>query len=78
MGHHHQPASIPNGSGETFVMGDWVGANNLSSQMTAASRPQQRVLFVSPKWGVTGSEPIYFQDAAEAYDPTPVHEMGAA
>ncbi|MDQ3730262.1 MAG: hypothetical protein M3355_11820 [Actinomycetota bacterium] len=67
MGHHHQPAEIPNGAGETIVSGDWVGANNLSGMMTAVSRPQQRVLFVAKKWGVTGGERIYFQEADEAY-----------
>jgi hypothetical protein len=75
MGHHHQQAEIPNGSGEHFVMGDWVGGNNLSRAMTAGSRPQQKVLFVSPKWGVTAREPVYFMDAAEAYEATEIHEF---
>ncbi len=73
MGHHHQPAEIPNGAGETIVSGDWVGANNLSGAMTAASRPQQKVLFVSDRWGVDGSERIYFAEADEAYAPTRIH-----
>ena len=67
MGHHHQPGVIPNGAGETIVSGDWVGANNLSGMITAASRPQQNVLFVAKKWGITGIERVYFQDADEAY-----------
>lgn len=74
MGHHHQPAEIPNGAGETIVSGDWVGANNLSGAMTAASRPQQKVLFVSPEWGVAGTERIYFATAEDAYNPTHIYE----
>lgn len=77
MGHHHQQAEIPNGSGEHFVLGDWVGANNLSRVMTAGSRPQQKVLFVSPKWGVTAREPVYFMDAAEAYEATAINDLAA-
>lgn len=77
MGHHHQQAEIPNGSGEHFVLGDWVGANNLSRVMTAGSRPQQKVLFVSPKWGVTAREPVYFLDAEESYASTNVNEIAA-
>lgn len=73
MGHHHQPAEIPNGAGETIVSGDWVGANNLSGMMTAASRPQQKVIFVSDKWGVMGSERIYFTEAEEAYAQPAIH-----
>lgn len=74
MGHHHQPAKIPNGAGEIFVSGDWVGANNLSGDMTAASRPQQSVLFASKKWGITCEENIYFEDAHAAYEPTHIYE----
>lgn len=75
MGHHHQPGEIPNGAGETIVSGDWVGANNLSGLMTAASRPQQKVLFVSRKLGVDATERIYFTEADSAYEQTPVYEM---
>lgn len=64
MGHHHQPASIPNGSGgETIVSGDWVGANNLSRHLAAASRPQQKLLFVADGWGVTEQVPLYLAEA---------------
>lgn len=75
MGHHHQPASIPNGSGETIVSGDWMGGTNLSRMMTAASRPQQNVLFVARKWGITEVARIYLQSAAQAYSATPVHRV---
>ena len=77
MGHHHQAAEIPNGAGETLVSGDWVGGNNLSKSLQAASRPQQRIYFVSQKWGVDGAERIYFQEADEAYTPTPMHGQAA-
>ncbi len=64
MGHVHQPASLPNGSGgETIISGDWVGANNLSGQITAASRPQQNLLFVAERFGITERAPIYFEEA---------------
>lgn len=63
--------------GETIVSGDWVGANNLSKFIAAASRPQQKVLFVSEKWGIDGTERIYFAQADEAYAPTAVHDLAA-
>lgn len=78
MGHHHQAAEVPNGAGETIVSGDWVGANNLSGVITAASRPQQKVLFVAAKWGIAATERIYFAEAAEAYTPTHMHEVSPA
>lgn len=65
LGHHHQPASIPNGSGGEFIVsGDWVGGNNLSKFLAAASRPQQRILFVSRKFGITENVPIYFTESS--------------
>lgn len=76
LGHHHQPASIPNGSGGEFIVsGDWVGANNLSNAITAASRPQQRLLFIAEKWGLTESVPIYFEPSSR---PRPtIHSLAA-
>lgn len=60
LGHHHQPATIPNGSGGEFIVsGDWVGGTNLSRSIVAASRPQQRVLLVARKHGVTTDERIF-------------------
>lgn len=76
MGHHHQPADIPNGAGRTIICPDWVGANNLSRDMAAASRPAQKVLFLSEKWGMCGSEDIWFTEAAEAYEPTKIYGDG--
>lgn len=77
LGHHHQPSEIPNGAGESLMQGDWVGANNLSKVIAAASRPQQRIYFVSQKWGIDGAERIYFAEADEAYAPTPIHGRAA-
>jgi hypothetical protein len=63
LGHHHQQSSIPNGSGGEFLMsGDWIGGNNLSKYLMAASRPQQRLLFVSRRFGITETVPIYLED----------------
>jgi hypothetical protein len=73
MGHIHQPAEISNGAAETIVSGDWVGPNNLSGQMVAGSRPQQKVIFVSNKWGVSNTERIYFQEADEAFAKTHIY-----
>lgn len=76
LGHHHQPATIPNGSGGEFIVsGDWVGGNNLSRFLASASRPQQRVLFVSRKYGVTEDCRIYLS-AAERTEAT-VHRLAA-
>lgn len=78
MGHIHQPAELTTGSGaEAIVSGDWVGANNMSGFITAASRPQQRVIYVAHKWGVTESARIYLTDAETAWEPTPIHGVPA-
>jgi len=74
MGHIHQPAEITVGTGaEAIVSGDWVGANNLSGAIVASSRPQQKVLYVAEKWGVTETARIYLTDAEEAFDPTHIY-----
>lgn len=74
MGHHHQPAEITTGSGaETIVSGDWCGANNMSGIITAASRPQQKLLFVANKWGITETARIYLTDAETANAPSPIY-----
>jgi hypothetical protein len=74
MGHIHQPAEITVGSGaEAIVSGDWVGANNLSGPIAAASRPQQKVLYAASKWGITETARIYLTDAEEAFEPSPIY-----
>lgn len=78
MGHHHQPANIPNGSGgETIVSGDWVGANNLSRYLASASRPQQRLLFVGERYGVTEQIPLYLEEQRERQRPM-IYSTGEA
>ena len=77
MGHHHQPASIPNGTGETIVSPDWVGGNNLSRQITAASRPGQWMLFAAAKYGITERSRIYFTSADEAKTPPTIYRAAA-
>lgn len=81
MGHIHTPAEITVGTGaEAIVSGDWVGANNLSADIVAASRPQQKVLYVAQKWGVVETARIYLTDAATAHAPTRIYgqNVGAA
>lgn len=74
MGHIHQPSEITTGTGaEAIVSGDWVGPNNLSGVIGAASRPQQKVLYVAQKWGITESARIYLTDAASAAEPTRIY-----
>lgn len=78
LGHHHQPATITSGSGaEAIVSGDWVGANNLSGVITAASRPQQRILYVAEKWGITEDARIYLTSAEEAHAPSRIYGRAA-
>jgi hypothetical protein len=72
MGHHHQPANIPNGSGgATIVSGDWVGPNNLSRQIMAGSRPQQSVLLISSKHGLVEEAHIYLDGEDRSNRETP-------
>lgn len=79
MGHIHQRAEITTGSGaEAIVSGDWVGANNLSGMITAASRPQQSLIYVAQKWGVTDTHRIYLTDAEAAHEPSPIYGLAAA
>jgi len=73
MGHIHQPAEISNGAAETIVSGDWVGPNNLSGLIVAGSRPQQKVIFVSQRWGIDATERIYFEEADIAFQPTEIY-----
>lgn len=78
MGHIHQPAEITVGTGaEWIVSGDWVGGNNLSTMITAVSRPQQKLLYVAPKWGITESARIYLTEAVEAFEPTQIYGNAA-
>lgn len=64
LGHHHVPASISIGNGEHLMSGNWVGANNLSSDITAGGRPTQWAYFVSPRYGV-GDRSLIFLEGEE-------------
>lgn len=78
MGHHHQAAQMTTGSGaETIVSGDWVGATSLSGVITAASRPQQAILYVSANMGVAETARIYLTDASVANEPSPIYGIAA-
>lgn len=79
MGHIHQRAEITIGTGaEALVSGDWVGATSLSGVITAASRPQQSLIYVSAKMGVAETARIYLTDAAVANAPTHIYGLQAA
>jgi transposase-like protein len=74
-GHIHQPASIPNGSGgEWNTQPDWVGGNNLSKHIVAASRPGQKLLIVGAKQGICSEERIYFDDRRARHKAT-IHRV---
>jgi hypothetical protein len=74
LGDKHVPAEIEQGGGgETLMCGAWVGENNLSRQLGAAARPQQRVHFVAEKWGISESTRIYFETADAARAPSHIH-----
>jgi hypothetical protein len=54
LGHWHRAALIPVGWGDRIVNGDAVGPNNLSRVLTdATSAPQQNVVFMSEKYGLS-------------------------
>ena len=55
------------------LSGDWVGANNLSRFIVAYSRPRQSVIFVRERWGVMGTDHVYFTTSSEAYPHPTVH-----
>jgi transposase-like protein len=70
LGHHHQQSAIPNGSGGEFLMsGDWIGGNNLSKFLVGATRPQQRLMFTSRRWGITEQIPIYLEESSKERRP---------
>lgn len=75
LGHHHQQSSIPNGDDGRYLMsGDWVGANNLSKHIASATRPQQRLLLVAHKYGITHDVPLYLTLKQERAAPT-IHAL---
>lgn len=74
LGDKHVPAELDQGGGgETLMQPAWVGENNLSRQLGAAARPGQRLYFVAPKWGVTETARIHFEEATVQRAPSTVH-----
>lgn len=79
MGHIHQPAVVPNGSGgEVIVSPDWVGPNNLSRIIKAGSRPGQKVLIMAAKHGLVVEGKIYLDGEDRSNRPkAKVHKVAA-
>lgn len=74
MGHIHQQSQINIGTGaEALVSGDWVGPNNMSGDIMAASRPKQWLFYFSASMGVSEQVPIYLTEADEALEPSPIY-----
>ena len=60
IGHLHTPSIIPGVATTKFINGCFPGGTIFSMKnMGVASRPQQWLLVVHPKWGVTYNCPIY-------------------
>ena len=78
MGHIHQQSQINIGTGaEAIVSGDWVGANNMTGDIMAQSRPKQWLVYFAASMGVTEQVPIYLTDADEALEPSPIYGKAA-
>lgn len=78
MGHIHQQSEINIGTGaEAVVSGDWVGPNNMSGEIMAASRPKQALVYFGAQYGITEHVPIYLTDADEALTPSPIYGRAA-
>lgn len=79
MGHIHQQSQIHIGTGaEVIVSGDWVGPNNMSDAIVAASRPKQLIAYFGASMGITEQVPIYLTDADDALTPSPIYGQIAA
>lgn len=60
FGHFHNPSSLPHATGESFVNGSIVGANEFAlNALGKADRPTQWMLQVHPENGVTGRWPLF-------------------
>jgi len=78
-GHIHQQSQINIGTGaEAIVSGDWVGPNNMSGAIMAASRPKQAIIYFGAQYGITEHVPIYLTDADEALTPSQIYGKVAA
>ncbi len=64
FGHFHNPSSLPHASGESFVNGSIIGANEFAfNALGKADRPTQWLLQTHPEQGVTARWPLYAADA---------------
>lgn len=60
FGHFHNASSLPHASGESFVNGSLIGANEFAlNALGKADRPTQWLLQVHAEHGVTGRWPLY-------------------
>lgn len=71
LGHFHTDAKVDITAGEIFVNGSWVGTNEFALRLRALGQPKQQLMFVHPRYGVTGRYPILLDrdgqsDALEA------------
>jgi hypothetical protein len=58
--HFHNPSSLPHATGESFVNGSLIGANEFAlNALGKADRPTQWMLMVHPEHGVTSRWPLY-------------------
>lgn len=58
--HFHNPSSLPHATGESFVNGSLIGANEFAlNALGRADRPTQWMLMVHPEHGVTSRWPLY-------------------
>lgn len=62
--HHHSATSLPHASGESFVNGSLIGANEwVLNALGKNDRPTQVMFQVHPEHGVTGRWPLFARDA---------------
>lgn len=60
FGHFHNASSLPHASGESFVNGSLIGANEFAlNALGKADRPTQWLLQVHAEHGVTGRWPLF-------------------
>ena len=65
--HFHNASSLPHATGESFVNGSLIGANEFAlNALGKADRPQQWMLSVHPEHGVTSRWPLYAAESIGA------------
>lgn len=64
FGHHHSATSLPHATGESFVNGSLIGANEwVLNALGKNDRPTQVMFQVHPEHGVTARWPLFARDA---------------